>query len=103
MAIGLISAVVRATALRRAVGSSAAALPHSGTGPPSAPEQARMVHSIPRAWIREDLQHQLGALPITSDPPRDSDIVSLGESAVGGAMRAAAMPTRARKCSALSS
>ena len=33
MVIGLISAVVQATALRRADGSSAAALPHSGTGP----------------------------------------------------------------------
>ena len=33
MVIGLISAVMQATALRRADGSSAAALPHSGTGP----------------------------------------------------------------------
>lgn len=71
MVIGLISAVVQATALRRAGGSSAAALPHRGPAP-SAPEQARMVRSIPRAWIQEDPQHQLGALPITSDPPRDS-------------------------------
>ena len=80
MAIGLISAVVQATALRRAGGSPATALPHSGTGL-SAPEQARLVHSIPRAWTKK-IYRSTGCPPDHLDPPRGSDVVSLGESAV---------------------